>query len=431
MDRKRLYGIFKGDKGIWMIYLFLCLISIVEVYTASSQLTYRAGSNFMAPWIKHVVIMVGGLVAMLATLNVPCRYYKIINLPLVGVSIVLLAVVFIIGQSTNGAQRWIPLLGMQFQPSEIAKGSLVLWTAVILSATQTDKGADKRAMFYVLLPCLAIIPLIMSENLSTAALLCLVLVLMMFIGRVPLTQLGKLIGLGTLVVGAFLAFVMLAGTAPQQEQPTQTAYVQNADGTTVRETTQKKEGGGFMGRIGTWKGRIMRFSSNENLSPKDVDLRDKGAQAAHADIAIATSNIIGKGIGNSEECDFLSQAYSDFIYAIIIEEMGIAGAVFVALLYVFLLVRAGRIARRCENNFPALLAMGLALLIVVQALFNMCVAVGLVPVTGQPLPLVSKGGTSTIINCIYLGAILSISRTAKKKDGKTQAKQPAVATVTA
>ena len=142
---------------------------------------------------------------------------------------------------------------------------------------------------------------------------------------------------------------------------------------------------------------------------------DKDAQVGHANIAIASSNVVGKGPGNSVERDFLSQAFSDFIYAIVIEEMGIVGAVVVAMLYIFLLFRTGIIANRCENVFPALLAMGLAILLVVQALFNMLVAVGLAPVTGQPLPLISKGGTSTIINCIYVGVILSVSRSAKKR----------------
>jgi len=149
------------------------------------------------------------------------------------------------------------------------------------------------------------------------------------------------------------------------------------------------------------------------VRPEEVDL-DKDAQVAHANIAIASSNIIGKGPGNSVERDFLSQAFSDFIYAIIIEETGIIGAFVVAMLYIILLFRTGRIANRCENNFPAFLAMGLALLLVTQALFNMCVAVGLAPVTGQPLPLISKGGTSSIINCVYIGAILSVSRSATK-----------------
>ena len=179
-------------------------------------------------------------------------------------------------------------------------------------------------------------------------------------------------------------------------------------------------------RADTWKSRIDKFASPKEPTPEEVDL-DKDAQVAHANIAIASSNVVGKGPGNSVERDFLSQAFSDFIYAIIIEELGIEGAVVVAVLYIMLLFRTGRIASRCENNFPALLAMGLALLLVSQALFNMCVAVGLVPVTGQPLPLISKGGTSSMINCIYVGVILSVSRSAKKKGESPKPKPQPVA----
>ena len=150
---------------------------------------------------------------------------------------------------------------------------------------------------------------------------------------------------------------------------------------------------------------------------------DKDAQVAHANIAIVSSNIIGKGPGQSVERDFLSQAFSDFIFAIVIEELGILGAIGVVFLYIVLLYRTARIASRCENNFPAFLAMGLALLLVVQASFNMLVAVGIAPVTGQPLPLISKGGTSTIINCAYIGVILSVSRSAKKRPVKMAVKE--------
>jgi cell division protein FtsW len=150
---------------------------------------------------------------------------------------------------------------------------------------------------------------------------------------------------------------------------------------------------------------------------------DKNFQVGHANIAIASSGIIGKGPGNSTERDYLPQAFSDFIFAIIIEEIGIVGAIVVVFLYVILLFRAARIARRCENNFPAFLVLGLAMLLVVQATINMMVAVGLMPVTGQPLPLISKGGTSTIINCAYIGVILSISRSAKRVDTISAKKQ--------
>jgi cell division protein FtsW len=166
----------------------------------------------------------------------------------------------------------------------------------------------------------------------------------------------------------------------------------------------------------------VKHLDKKDIAPDEYDL-DKDAQVAHANIAIVSSNIIGKGPGQSVERDFLSQAFSDFIFAIVIEELGIFGASFVVLLYIVLLYRTARIASRCENNFPAFLAMGLALLLVVQASFNMLVAVGIAPVTGQPLPLISKGGTSTIINCAYIGVILSVSRSAKKREPKMALKE--------
>lgn len=409
---KKIGNIFKGDKVIWMVFFFLCIISIVEVYSASSQLTYKGGS-YLAPVIKHIGILFMGIFFMIITLNVGCRYFKIATPFLLILSIATLLWVIIAGQSTNGAQRWISLLGIQFQPSEIAKGTLVLATAQILSAMQTPTGADKNAFKYILVVCAVIIPLIMLENLSTAVLLAGVIFFMMIIGRVPTQQLGKLMGVAVLFIVIVFGMVMIIGN--------DTSKTNQNNNLTEKIYEDKEESKGYkiFHRFDTWKARIMKFADNKELKPEDVDL-DKDAQVAHANIAIASSNVVGKGPGNSVERDFLSQAFSDFIYAIIIEEMGIFGAFVVAFLYIILLFRSGRIANRCENTFPAFLAMGLALLLVTQALFNMCVAVGLAPVTGQPLPLVSKGGTSTVINCIYIGVILSISRSAKRKQTETE-----------
>lgn len=403
-------NIFKGDKVIWMVFFFLCIISIIEVYSASSQLTYKGG-NYVAPVLKHISILLMGIFFMVVTLNIKCKYFRIVLPLMLGLSFVALISVYIVGQMTNGAHRWVTVMGIQFQPSEIAKGTLVLAVSQILSAMQTEKGADKQAFRYILTVCMFFIPLIMLENLSTAALLCIVVFMMMLIGRVPATQLGKLLGITTLFISGVFAMVMFFGTDRQRENS-----VSDVDTTQVVAENDKEESvvEKVFHRFDTWKARIDDFIYNKPLKAEEVDL-DKDGQWAHANIAIASSNITGKGPGNSEECDFLSQAFSDFIYAIIIEETGIFGAVFVAMLYIILLFRTGRIANRCENNFPAFLAMGLALLLVTQALFNMCVAVGLAPVTGQPLPLISKGGTSTIINCVYIGAILSISRSAKRR----------------
>ena len=419
MNKKTLSNIFKGDKVIWMIFFFLCIISVVEVFSASSGLTYKSGS-YMSPLVKHLGILMMGIFCMVITLNIKCKYFKILTPFMLIISFFTLIWVFIAGQSTNGAQRWVSLIGIQFQPSEIAKGTLVLATAQILSALQTDHGADKNAFKFILIVCAFIVPLIGLENLSTAALLCLIILLMMVIGRVPMRQLGKLLGVTLAFILAVFAGVMLLGTDRGNV---------NSNKKMTEQVEQGKKEEGMLAKVfhraDTWKSRIDKFTSSEEVAPSEVDL-DKDAQVAHANIAIASSNVVGKGPGNSVERDFLSQAFSDFIYAIIIEELGVEGAVGVAVLYIMLLFRTGRIASRCENNFPALLAMGLALLLVTQALFNMCVAVGLAPVTGQPLPLVSKGGTSTMINCIYVGVILSVSRSAKKKGEPEQGKVKSV-----
>ena len=418
MINKTLNNIFKGDKVIWMVFFFLCIISVIEVYSASSQLTYKDGS-YLAPVLKHIGILLMGIFCMVITLNIKCKYFKIVTPFLLIVSFIMLLWALIGGDKTNEAARWVGFGFLKFQPSEIAKGTLVLATAQILSALQTEKGADRHAFGYILFVCAWIIPLILVENFSTAALLCVVIFMMMVLGRVPLQQLGKLLGVVVLFVAVFIGVIMFFGKTEKPASPDQTLVQQveqlNDDGTIQVQTEQEESAfKKIFHRFDTWKARIEKFFDRTEVPPAEFDL-DKDAQVGHANIAIATSNIVGKGPGNSVERDFLSQAFSDFIYAIIIEETGIVGAIFVAMLYIILLFRTGRIANRCENNFPAFLAMGIALLLVTQALFNMCVAVGLAPVTGQPLPLISKGGTSTMINCMYIGVILSISRSAKKK----------------
>ena len=406
---QKINNIFKGDKVIWMVFFFLCMISIIEVFSASSNLTYKS-NNYIKPIMMHSSTIIAGVVVAILTLNIPCRYFKLMTPFLLFFSVFTLLLVLVAGEDINGAQRVIALFGLTFQPSEIAKGSLVLATAQILSAKQTENGADRSAFKWILILTIPMAGLIMLENLSTAVLLCSVIFLMMFIGRVPMIQLGKLLGVVLGIGIAFFAFIMLVGHDTRKEQEKL-----NATETIVKTKEEKSSREKLFHRADTWKGRIDKFMEDDKVEAKDYDL-DKDGQVAHANIAIVSSNVIGRGPGNSVERDFLAQAFSDFIFAIIIEEMGIFGAAFVVFLYVILLYRAARIASRCENNFPALLAMGLALLLVVQASFNMLVAVGIVPVTGQPLPLISKGGTSTIINCAYIGAILSISRSAKKVD---------------
>lgn len=410
MDNHEHTGRMKGDGVIWTVFFFLCIISIIEVFSASSGLSFKSG-NYLRPVLKHCMLLGFGLMAMVFTMNIKCKYFKIVTPFALIFSWLGLITVMLIGETTNGSQRWLSFLGIQFQPSELAKGAVVLATAQILSALQTDKGTDKRAFWYIILMSFWMILPIAIENLSTAVLLGSVVFLMMFIGKVPAKQLGQLLGVVTVVVVLFLSAVMTLGESENDMAKTADVNIMTEQ-TEPREETHIEK---VFHRFGTWKNRINNFLDDKEVSPEEVDL-DKDAQEAHANIAIASSNVIGKGPGNSVERDFLSQAFSDFIYAIIIEEMGIPGAAGVCFLYIILLFRTAAIANRCANTFPALMIIGFALLLVVQAMFNMAVAVGLVPVTGQPLPLISKGGTSTIVNCVYIGIILSVSHSAKRKD---------------
>ena len=391
---KSISNLFMGDRVIWVVYFFLCIISLVEVFSAASTLAYKSGS-FWDPLIKQALFLSIGTLVVIAVHRVPCRVFKAVPIFMIPISLILLSVTFFMGAITNGAKRWLEIGGVPFQPSELAKGSLIIAVALVLSRMQTEDGADRKAFKYILilsaLICLPIFP----ENLSTACLLFGVVVLMMFIGRVPLLQLGKMLGV-LFTVGALGVMILLS--LPKSENSTDD---------------------GLLHRFSTWNNRITKhFASDEDdkaakLDPALFDI-DKDAQIAHANIAIASSNGIGKLTGYSVERDVLSQAFSDFIFAIIIEEMGIWGACIVVFLYIILLFRAGRIASRCERNFPPFLAMGLTLLLVSQAILNMMVATGLFPVTGQPLPLISRGGTSTLINSVYIGMILSVSRYARQ-----------------
>lgn len=394
LSSKRL---FQGDLVIWAIYFWLCMISLIEVYSAGSSLSYKSG-DFMAPLFKQAIFLGIGTAVVWVIHSIPCRFFKL-GVVLYPISIFLLILTLIIGAKENDGARWLNF-GIKFQPSEIAKGALVIFVALILSFGQTEKGADKRAMKIILFATCLTCALIVTENLSTAALLFATVFVMMFIGRVPTKQLGKIVGVCLLGVVLLATIVTIFPKEKLNESK-------------------------LLHRASTWVDRVKDHTSDKETMSDTIFLRDH-AQEARAKIAIASSNMIGKMPGNSEQRDHLAQAYSDFIYAIIIEEMGVLGAVFVAFLYIILLFRAGRIASMCERNFPAYLTMGLAILLVIQAMVNMLVAVGLIPITGQPLPLISRGGTSTIINSVYFGMILSVSRYARKNlDGQKIEKLPA------
>lgn len=377
--------LFKGDKIIWIIFLLLCVISIIEVFSAASTLTYKTGDHW-APITQHVTLLAVGVVIVVVVHVIPYKWFQALPVLLLPFSIALLLFVvvmgFVTGDRINGAARWMTFMGVQFQPSELAKMAVIIATAYWLSKKQDENGAGPKAFKYIMVITGIVCVLIAPENLSTAMLLFAVVVVMMFIGRIAWKKLAMLIG-GIALAGSLLVGIVLV-VPTDKDIP-------------------------FTHRFATWKSRITNFTEDDKVPAAKFDI-DKDAQVAHARIAIATSNVVGKAPGNSVQRDFLSQAFSDFIFAIIVEELGLIGGGFVVLLYIWLLIRAGRIAQKCDRTFPAFLVMGIVLILVSQALLNMMVAVGLFPVTGQPLPLISKGGTSTFVNCAYIGMILSVSR---------------------
>ncbi|MDD6783904.1 MAG: FtsW/RodA/SpoVE family cell cycle protein [Prevotellaceae bacterium] len=397
---KQLFSL-QGDRTLWAIFFFLSAISLIEVYSAASSLISTRGVySVMSAHFKYQLI---GFICVWLFHNIPCRYFKSLT-PAWLIIVLMLAYLLMFGEKVNDGARWINLFGLRFQPSEFAKGLLVLIVAFILSTYQTKKSTDRHAFKYIMIFASVTCLLILPENFSTAFILFSVIVAMMFFGRVPMKQLGKLFG----VLALF--GVVAYGTVKILPMDKITKAVPS------------------LHRLDNFVSRIDRFTESkedEFKNSKDSIIRNyhfdinKEPQVGHANIAIAKSNVLGCGPGNSKERDFLYQAYSDFIFAIIIEELGLVGGAGVILLYIILLFRASRIANRCERNFPAFLVLGLAILIVAQAAVNMSVAVGLIPVTGQPLPLISRGGSSIIATSIYFGMMLSVSRFAKKRQPAT------------
>ena len=393
----------KGDLIVWIVFMVLCCISMVEVFSAASTLSYKSG-DYLAPITSHCITLFCGVVVVYVLHLIPYKFFRLIPFTLLPLSALLLAVVMVMGmvadERVNGASRWL----FGFQPSEMGKMSLVVTMAYLLSRFQTADGCSPLAFRPILLVTAVMLGLIAPENGSTALLLAAVVYMQMLIGRVPWKQLGKLTG-GVVLLGALAAsFIMLVPPSVYEGVPGTHRFV-------------------------TWRNRLTGFAGSEVVPAAKFDI-DGDAQVAHANIAIATSHVLGKGPGNSVQRDHLSHSYSDYIYAIVIEELGLLGGTFVVLLYIILLFRVGQIAKRCNDSFAIFLITGVELLLVSQAMMHMLVNVGLFPVTGQPLPLISKGGTSIIINSVYIGMILSVSRTVDEQMAKLAVNEDKAAILT-
>ncbi len=384
------HKIFKGDKVIWSVFIILCIISLIEIFSATSTIVYRQQNQF-GPILRHTMFLIGGVGIILLIHNIPYRFFSSLIFVLLG-AIVLLILTPFIGESVNNADRWISIMGFTIQPSEIAKISLMGTIAFLLSK---QNGHNDGILFKWMIGLMIVVcGIIAVDNLSTAVLLFGVCYLLMFIGNVKITRLLKVAGVGIAII---LLFVLLLNIIPE-------SWIDS----------------GPLNRLGTWQNRITHFGEAKEMTEEEYfTITDENYQVAHAKIAISNGGVFGVFPGNSTERDFLPQAYSDFIYAIIIEEMGLLGGMFVLLLYLVILIRGGIIARKTEKLFPKYLVMGSALMLSIQAFINMAVAVNLIPVTGQPLPLISRGGTSTLITCAYFGLILSADRfgISKKKEG--------------
>lgn len=371
---------FKGDKTIWCIFIALCVISILEVFSASSTIVYRQHSHW-GPVFRHAIFLMIGFGGVMFLQRIPTRYFSVLILVL-PITWIMLVLAMAIGTDVNGAQRWLGFGALSFQPSEIAKLALMGTIAFFLSKIKPD---NESLVFKIMFSAIVITcGLIITENLSTACLLGGICYLLMFIGQVSLKKLGTLALTAILLGGIGFAFLKV--------MPEETIKKYSPD------------------RLATWKSRLEKHSGDEDtgIDANTYKITDENYQVSHAKIAIANGNVVGLP-GSGVERDFLPQAYSDFIFAIILEEMGLIGGVIVMLLYIALMIRAGMLAAKCEKLFPRYLLLGAALIIGIQALANMAVAVNLIPVTGQPLPLISRGGTSTIITCIYFGIILACS----------------------
>ena len=374
----------KGDRMIWAIVALLAIFSFLPVYSAASNLAYSGGNGrTFGYFIKHFVHLFLGFSIIYGVHKIPYRYFKGLSMVMFPVILILLSVTLLQGSTIDGANasRWIqvPFVGFTFQPSTFAALVLMVFVARYLTKIHDKEISLKASIIPLWLPILSVLLLILPANLSTALIIFSMLMVLAFLGGYPLKYLGLVAGSGIVVLGLF---ILVAKAFPEA----------------------------MPNRVDTWTSRIQNF-----MDPEDTK---EDYQIEKAKIAIATGSIYGLGPGKSIQKNFLPQSSSDFIFAIIIEEYGLIGGLFLLTLYLLLLFRIVIVAQKADSVFGKLLTIGVGLPIVFQALINMGVAVELFPVTGQNLPLISSGGTSIWVTCLAIGIVLSVS--AKREDIRNQ-----------
>lgn len=384
----------KGDKVIWAVVLILSIVSMLAVYSSTGALAYRKqAGNTEYYLVRHFAIMVMGLGFMYICHLFKYTFYAKFARLLLIIAIPMLLLTLVSGARVNEASRWmvIPIINLTFQTSDFAKLAMVIFLAYFLTKNQETikdfKSGFIKAFVWIIVVCGLILP----ANFSTAALLFLTCMVMLFVGRARIIDLLKIFG-GVVVL--FIVFVVIVLNSSDQ------------------------------GRVGTWKKRIDTFAG-KGVAGQDGS-EDANFQAEQAKIAIASGYPIGKGPGNSTQRNFLPHPYSDFIFAIVVEEWGFLGGIIVVMMYMILLFRGIHIAVKSPGTFGAFLSVGLSFIIVLQAMVNMAVAVNLIPVTGQPLPLVSMGGTSLWFTSVSFGILLSVSKEIENED-LSSIKEPVMA----
>jgi len=372
---KNIFQYIQGDRAIWGIVSLLALISFLPVYSASSNLAYLYGDGSTLPYLmKHFAHLVLGFGILFGIHKIPYNYFRglsIIGLPVV---IVLLVLTIATGTTIEGANasRWIrlPFVGITFQTSTLAGVVMMTYVARYLSRIKDKQVTFKQTILPLWLPVFIVVALILPANFSTAAIFFSMVVMLVFVGGYPIKYLAIILGTGLVFLTLFIL-------------------------------TAKAFPGVFPNRVDTWMSRIDSFSDSKDT--------EADYQIEKAKIAIASGGLIGLGPGKSVQKNFLPQSSSDFIYAIIVEEFGIFGGIFLMLMYLFLLFRIVVVAHKSTSIFGKLLVIGVGLPIIFRAMINMAVAVELFPVTGQNLPLISSGGTSIWMTCLALGMVLSVS----------------------
>lgn len=402
------------DPYIWGIYIMLLVISVVEIFSASSSEV--SGTNVYGPLLRHGMFLVGGLAIVLWMQRTP---YMIINKfawAFAGISLILLVISSMMGVEINGASRAIRIAGLTIQPAEIVKLSVVCLLASILGKTQTPGGVSNTGVITSAIVVVVFGACLWKNGLTNTILLMSVSICMMLIGGIQWKKFMYVmatyaVGIGALVMVKYVTPSTSEFDEVAQEQALYASVRTGTEGVTIGGNNDGR------GRADTHIGRIKRFF--RGVSPDDP-IDDMNRQVIFSKFAQANGGMFGQGPGNSRESARLPLAFSDYIYSIIVEDTGFVGGALILLLFLLLVARAGRIAYKCSRAFPAFLILGCAVMIVFQALVHMAIVTGLFPVSGQPLPFISKGGTSVLVMSAAIGIMLSVSRYAAHSGDKKQ-----------